>query len=129
MKQAGSATNADIDDLVERISFDDKLKNLNKKVNSNKTKDSEAEKQLTDPTNKFTQIAEKGYHFLLGRMHFINEDAFQNLFTFAPMFSLLILDSNRKIDWISTRISSEKINHLMLTLNLVNDRVNSTILF
>ena len=57
-------------------------------------------------------------------MHFINEDTFQNLFTFAPMFSLLILDSNRKIDWISTRISSEKINHLILTLNLVNDRVN-----
>ena len=50
-------------------------------------------------------------------MHFINEDTFQNLFTFAPMFSLLILDSNRKIDWISTRISSEKINHLILTYN------------
>ena len=62
-------------------------------------------------------------------MHFINEDAFQNLFTFVPMFSLLILDSNRKIDWISTRISSEKTNHLMLILNLANNRVNLTTLF
>ena len=44
LKQADSATNADIDDLVERTGFDDKLKNLNKKVTSNKTKDSEAEK-------------------------------------------------------------------------------------
>ena len=88
-----------------------------------------AEKQITDPAIKFAQIAEKGYQFLLGRMHFTDEDAFQDFLIFTPMFNLLTLDSNRKIYWISTRISSEKINHLMLILDLANNRVNLTTLF
>ena len=38
LKKAKLATKADIDDFVEKINFDDKLNNLNKKVISNKTK-------------------------------------------------------------------------------------------
>ena len=34
----------DITDFVKEVDFDDKLKNLNKKVTSRKTKDVEAEK-------------------------------------------------------------------------------------
>ena len=52
MSQANLATKADIDDFVEKTYFDDKLKNLNKKVTSNKTKYLEAEKKLTDLTNE-----------------------------------------------------------------------------
>ena len=37
LKQANVATKVDIDDSVEKTDFDDKLKNLNKKVTSNKT--------------------------------------------------------------------------------------------
>ena len=42
--EAKIATKADIADLIKKTDFDDKLKNLNKKVTSNKTKHVEAEK-------------------------------------------------------------------------------------
>ena len=38
LKQANIATKGDVDDFVEKKDFDDKLKNLNKGVTSNKTK-------------------------------------------------------------------------------------------
>ena len=41
-----------MNDFVEKKDFDDILKNLNKKVTSSKTKHMEAEKKLTDLTNK-----------------------------------------------------------------------------
>ena len=38
LKQANLATKADIHDFVEKTVFDNKLKNLNKNVTSNKSK-------------------------------------------------------------------------------------------
>ena len=56
------------------------------------------------------QISEKGYNFLIGKMYFTGNDGYQNFLVFAPMLISLILGSNRKfINWILTRISSEKI--------------------
>ena len=43
-----------MNDFVEKKDFDDTLKNLNKKVTSNKTKHIEAEKKITDLTNTVT---------------------------------------------------------------------------
>ena len=37
LKQGNVSDKANIDDVIEKIDFDDKLKNLNKKVPSNKT--------------------------------------------------------------------------------------------
>ena len=77
-----------------------------------------------------TQISEKGYDFLLGRMYFTGDDDYQNILVFGPMFSSLILDSNKKVtNWISIEISSKKIKPfntgLELTMsNLANGRVN-----
>ena len=62
-------------------------------------------------------------------MHFTGSDGYQIFLVFAPMISLLILDSNEKVtNWISTRILSEKINPFDTNLeptmsNLDNDRV------
>ena len=56
--------------------FDDKLKNLNKKVTLNKTKHVGSEKILGDLTNKVAQILEKGYDFLLGRMYFTGDNGY-----------------------------------------------------
>ena len=53
----------DIGNFVKKIDFDDKLKILNKKVTSNKTKPVEAEKKITDLANKVAQIFEKGMIF------------------------------------------------------------------
>ena len=52
LKQANLATKSDIDDFVEKTGFDDKLRNLNKKVTSNKKKQVEIKKKLTDRTKK-----------------------------------------------------------------------------
>ena len=46
LKYANLATTAGIVDFIEKIDFDDKLKNLNKKVTANKTKQVEAEKEI-----------------------------------------------------------------------------------
>ena len=67
--------------------------------------------KLTDLANKVAQISEKGYDFLLGKMYFTGDDGYQIFLVFAPMLSLLILDSNKKVtNRISTRIWSGKIN-------------------
>ena len=58
-KKENLATKTDIDDLVEKTDFDDKLKNLNAKVTSNKKKTYRDWKE-TD-WSKVAQILEKGY--------------------------------------------------------------------
>ena len=57
LKKANLPTKGDFDDFVEKTDFNDKLNNLNKKVTSNKTKHVEAQKKLTDLTNKVAQIS------------------------------------------------------------------------
>ena len=66
LAQAKLATKAGMNDSVEKTDSDDKLKELNKKVTSSKTKHIEAVKKLTDLTNKVAQISEKN-DFLIGR--------------------------------------------------------------
>ena len=56
LKQKSLACKNNIADLVEKKNFDDKLKNLNKKVTSNKTKQVVVEKKLTDLIIKVKQI-------------------------------------------------------------------------
>ena len=67
------AAKVDISNFVEKTDFDDKLQNLNRKSTLNKTKHVEAERKLTNLTNKVAQISKKGYNFLLGRMNFTGE--------------------------------------------------------
>ena len=94
--------------MVEKTEFDDKLKNLNKKINSNIEKHVETEKKLTDLTKEVEQIPRKGYDFLLGRKHFLQ--VMMIILVFGSILSSLILDRNKKVtSWISTGISSAKI--------------------
>ena len=59
LAQAKSVTKTDISDFIKMKDFYDKLKNLNKKVTSNKAKHIEAENKITDLTNKVGKISEK----------------------------------------------------------------------
>ena len=111
LARANLATKADIADLVEEKDFDNKLKNINKKVTSKKTKHVKAEKKLTDLTKAVAQISEKGYDFSLGRMYFTGDSDYQNVLVFGLMLSSLILDSDQNNHL-------KKLNHLILTLNL-----------
>ena len=72
--------------------------------------DVEAEKKLTDLTNKVAQVSERGFNFLIDRMYFTGDNGYKNFIVFAPILSSLILDSNKKVtNWMSISISSEKI--------------------
>ena len=123
--------------IVEKRDFADKLKKLNIKVISNKTKHIEAEKKLTDKKVKLHKYWKKGYDFSLGRMYFTGNDGYQFFLLFAPMLKSLMLDSNKKVtNWILTGISSEKIKPFGTGLeptlsNLAKGRVmlNLTALF
>ena len=64
LAQAKLATKDGIADFVKETDFDQKIKNLNKKVISNKTKHVLVEKKLTELTNKIAKISEKGYELL-----------------------------------------------------------------
>ena len=55
LKQANIATKADFDDFVENTNFDNKLKDLNENLTSNKTKHVGAKQKLTDLTNNIVQ--------------------------------------------------------------------------
>ena len=83
----------------------------------------------TNLSKKVEQISEKGYDLLLGRMYFTGDNGYQNFLVFAPILSLLILNSNEKVtNWMSTGISSEKIKSFVINLepsmtNLANGRV------
>ena len=50
--KAKLATKAGIDDFIENIDFDDKLKNVNKKVTSNKTKHVLIKNELNELSEK-----------------------------------------------------------------------------
>ena len=106
-----------------------KKRGFDKKVPSNKTKCREAEKKVTDLTNKIGQISEKRYDFLLGRMYFTGNDGYQNFLVLVPMLSSVILDGNKKvINWILNGISSENIKLFDTNLepimsNLINGKV------
>ena len=86
---------------------------------------------MTNLTNKFVQISEKGYDFLLGRMYFTGNDGYQHFLVFSPILRCLILDSNKSnkvVSWKSTGISPEKIKPFHVNLepaisNLVDGRL------
>ena len=52
MKQVNLASKNDIADFVKKTDFDDKLKNLNKKVTSNKAKHVLVENELNEQSKK-----------------------------------------------------------------------------
>ena len=116
--QANLASKNDVAALVKKTDFNDKLKKLNKKVTSNKTKHIKAEKKITDLTNKVTQISENEYYFLVGKMYFTGNDGYQNFLVFLPMLSSLILDSNKKLltEYIP-EYHLQKLPHLILILD------------
>ena len=91
------------------------LKESNKTITSNKTKHVETQKKLTDQTNKTAQISRKRCDFLFGRMYFTGDDGYQDFLVFAPI--LVSLTLTKDTTWISNRISSEKLNHFMLTMS------------
>ena len=60
IKLANLAIKADIADFVAETDFGNKLKNVNKKVTSNKTKHVLVENELNEPSGKVDLMSTKG---------------------------------------------------------------------
>ena len=80
--QANLASKKDIAKFVKKADFDDKLKNLNIKVTSNKTKHVLIENELNELSEKLKLLSAKDYSFLLGRIYFTSDDGSQNMFVY-----------------------------------------------
>ena len=73
LKQANLASKSDIVNFANKTDFDDKLKNLNKKITSNKTEHVLVETELNELTKKVKLLATKYYSFFLGRKNIIHK--------------------------------------------------------
>ena len=98
LAQVNLASKTHIANLVRKTDFDDKLKNLNKKVTSNKTKHVLVENELNEVSEKIKLLSTKDFDFLLGRMYFTRNDGFQYLFVYQPTFSVLDLKRARVLN-------------------------------
>ena len=68
---------------MKKTNFDDKLKNINKKVTSNKTKQEDGEKKKTHKMfyqKKVSYYWQKDYNILFCRMYFIGDDDYQSFY-------------------------------------------------
>ena len=111
---------SDIANFVKNTNSDDKLKNINVKVTSNRTKHVESENKLNELLEKVNLLSTKGYNFFLGRTYFTGHNGCQNFLVFTPMYNSLILDNNKKVtNWISTGVSTEKIKPFDVNLALI----------
>ena len=119
LAQANLVTKNDIATFVKKTDFNDKLKNLNKKVTSNKTKHAEAGKKITFLTNEFAQISEKGDEFLFSRMYFIGNDGYQNFLVFT-LKKLLI---GYRLEYHLKKIKPFDANLELAMSNLANSRI------
>ena len=76
------------------------------------------ENEINDLPEKLKVLSTKGYNFLSSKTHFTGDDDYQNFSVFVRMSNSLILDNSKKVtNWISTRVSPEKIKPLILTLH------------
>ena len=91
LAQANLASKNDIAALVKKTDFDNKLKNLDKNISSNKTKHILVENELNEISEKVKTISTKGLakdlinksSILNGAKHF-SSGIFQNYLVFIP---------------------------------------------
>ena len=67
--------------------------NINKKITSNGINHLEVQKRLNS-------LITKDYNFLLGRIYFISDDGFQNIFFYQPSFNVLELKIDKGAEYI-----------------------------
>ena len=116
--QANIASKNDIANFVKKIDFDDKLKNFNKNVTSNKTKQVLVENELNELSQKFEAILTKGltkdlvngYKILNGAKYF-SSGIFQNYLVFitAKKHNKHFSGTTRINSWNSNGMSEENI--------------------
>ena len=79
--------------LVNKIDFDNKRINFNRKITSSKTKYLEVQKKLNS-------LTAKDYIFLLRRIYFTSNDGSQNTFVYQPILDTLELKKDKGADYV-----------------------------
>ena len=111
MAKANLARKKDVDNFVKKTDFDDKLKNLNKKVTLNKTKHAFVANKLIELSEKVKPISTKGLikdlinkFSILNGVKYFSSGIFKNY--------LLFIQAKQYIKYFSgtTRINSCKSN-------------------
>ena len=122
LAQVNLSSKTDIANLVKKTDFDDKLKILNKKVTSNKTKHVLAENELNELSETMKLLSTKDFDFLLGRMYFTRSDGFQYLFVYEPIFNVFELKRTRLLNILLVGIQKKylilKLLHYMVLFYL-----------
>ena len=98
--------------LVTKTGFDDKLKNLNKKINSNKTKHVLVENEL-----KILETFDSIY--LCGKSYF-EDDGTQNYLVFQTTCKYNSNTNDHILSWKSKGLSDESIKPPSTTNNILN---------
>ena len=111
IEQATLTTEADIADFVATMYLDVKLQNTNKKVTSEKVKHLETGSKLNNLSKNASQISITGYIYLLGRIYFTDDGAYQEVLVFTPMLNPIKLDNknNKVTNCMSTEILPKKV--------------------
>ena len=95
--------------LVTKTGFDPKLKILNKKINSNKTKHLLVENEIRK-LNNFDAA------YFRGRNVFDN-DGTQNYLVFQPVYKYFEINSGKITLWEAKQLSNEKISSFLRLIN------------
>ena len=85
LSKANLTSKIDIAAWTKKADFDDKLKHLNNRFTSNRTKNAETEMKRTDLINKVVQISKKRYDFLLVK-YILQVMMVIRIFYFLPQF-------------------------------------------
>ena len=78
---------------MNKINFDNKLTNFDRRVTSNKAKHLEAPKKLNILMTKY-------YSFFLGGIYFTSDDGSENMFVYQPNLNVLRLKKDKCIEYI-----------------------------
>ena len=118
----------DIANFVIKTDLDDKLKNLNKKVTSNKTKQVPVENELNKPSEKIKAISTKGlikdlingYKILNGARYFSSE-VLQNYLIFLSnkKYFRLFTNTSQVLSRKSKGFSEEIIENITTILAII----------
>ena len=125
IKQANLASKNDFANFVKKTDFNGKLKNINKKLTSNKAWHTEDNKKLDDLAKEFKHLSKKVYNFFLGRIFFTCDDGSQGMFVFQPTFYTIKHVNNvsfRKSKWIY-HSESKSLHELALVITSLGHKM------
>ena len=127
LKQANLTTKVDIVDFVKETDFDDKPKNLDKKVTSSKSKHVPVENELKKIQDKIEKSQTYDSSLFIGQSYFFNDGA-QLFLIFQTLCYILkrLGNTEKVVSWKSKGLSAKKLTTPTLTDNSLSPSFKCT---